>query len=133
MKKDMRKNSIMPKLSALFQCMVLGGMSIATDALAAQTLGQRATAIKGDLASVPDLLGLGSLILGIGFGIATWLKFNQYSKSHGQGQVTLGSVFALAVVSIALVGLGGVLGTGAQTLFGSTSGVIDQSGNISIR
>lgn len=90
---------------------------VATTAAAEATVGEIATTITQSFAGLSKLITAGSFLAGIGFAMASILKFKAH-RDNAQ-QVPIGAPIALLFVAAALMFLPTVYGSIGQTVFGT--------------
>ena len=86
-------------------------------AFAAQSLGQIASQVTTSFGQVAQLITAGSYVAGLGFALASILKFKQHKDNPTQ--IPIGTPIALLFIAAALIFLPTVFGIAGQTVFGS--------------
>lgn len=84
---------------------------------AAQTLGQIATTVTTSFGAVAQLITAGAYVAGLGFALASILKFKQHKDNPTQ--IPIGTPIALLFIAAALIFLPTVFNIAGQTVFGS--------------
>jgi intracellular multiplication protein IcmD len=116
--KNQLKNSVAEWLKAVFVLFVMAGVVFSGAAYAASTadLGTVADNVTATFDSMAKLITAASYIAGLGFAVASILKFKAH-KDNPQ-QITVGVPIALMFVAAALIFLPSMFGVAGNTLFG---------------
>lgn len=85
-----------------------------------KNLGAIATTLTGSFAGVAKLITAGAYMAGIGFAMASMLKFKAHKDNPTQ--IPIGTPIALLFIGAALIFLPNIFGIAGQTIFGGTSG-----------
>lgn len=104
--------------------MVLTGISLS--AYAAGDLGNLASTIYGNFYNLSKLVTAGSYIAGLGFAIASIMKFKAHKDNPTQIQI--GTPVALVMIASALLFLPSILDTAGLTMFSSGGEVATSTG-----
>ncbi len=83
---------------------------------AAQDLGSVADNVIETLDSMAKLITAAAYVLGMGFGVASVMKFKQHKDNPTQ--IPIGTPMALLFVSASLIFLPTIFGIAGQTIFG---------------
>jgi intracellular multiplication protein IcmD len=83
-----------------------------------ENIGDIAGRVTGTLTHVVKLLTAGAYMAGFGLTIAALFKFKQH-KDNPQ-QVQLGTCITMLLIGVCLIFLPSIIGTGGETIFGST-------------
>jgi intracellular multiplication protein IcmD len=109
------------KYTKTFKCVGIllssGLLLYGADALAQQNLGTIATTISTSFGALAQLITAISYVAGMGFGMASILKF----KAHRDNptQIPIGTPIALLFVAAALLFLPTLFGIAGSTIFGA--------------
>ncbi|WP_218814857.1 type IV secretion protein IcmD [Rickettsiella endosymbiont of Dermanyssus gallinae] len=83
-------------------------------------LGAIATTLTSSFEGVAKLITAGAYMAGIGFAMASMLKFKAHKDNPTQ--IPIGTPIALLFIGAALIFLPNIFGIAGQTIFGGTSG-----------
>jgi intracellular multiplication protein IcmD len=97
-----------------FFYMELASATPATD------LGSVASTLTGSFANLAKLITAGAYMAGIGFAMASMLKFKAHKDNPTQ--IPIGTPIALLFIGAALIFLPNIFGIAGNTIFGGTSG-----------
>jgi intracellular multiplication protein IcmD len=86
----------------------------------ATDLGAVASTLTGSFANVAKLITAGAYMAGIGFAMASMLKFKAHKDNPTQ--IPIGTPIALLFIGAALIFLPNIFGIAGNTIFGGTSG-----------
>ncbi len=117
--KNRFKNSVAEWLKAVFVLSVMTGV-LFSGAAYAQDLGTVADNVTATFDNMAKLITAASYIAGLGFAVASILKFKAH-KDNPQ-QITVGVPIALMFVAAALIFLPSMFDVAGNTLFGSSGG-----------
>jgi hypothetical protein len=103
------------------------GLVMSAGVALAQTrdLGGIATSLATQATPFATLLSILSFVIGVGMGIAGFLKFKQNAQNPNDPSAKISTAFILIFVGAGLVALPAVFGSGLQTIFGGQSGTIN--------
>lgn len=90
------------------------------DAAPATDLGSVASTLTGSFANLAKLITAGAYMAGIGFAMASMLKFKAHKDNPTQ--IPIGTPIALLFIGAALIFLPNIFGIAGNTIFGGTSG-----------
>lgn len=85
-----------------------------------KNLGEVATTLTGSFEGIAKLITAGAYMAGIGFAMASMLKFKAHKDNPTQ--IPIGTPIALLFIGAALIFLPNIFGIAGQTIFGGTSG-----------
>lgn len=119
--KNQLKNSVAEWLKAVFVLFVMAGVLFSGTAYADSTadLGTVADNVTATFDSMAKLITAASYIAGLGFAVASILKFKAH-KDNPQ-QITVGVPIALMFVAAALIFLPSMFTVAGNTLFGANN------------
>ena len=128
--KFLKTNLIRASVSRLSQLSLWMSVYFYTSlALAADTdenLGQVASTITGSFGQLAKLITAGAYMAGIGFCMASMLKFKAHKDNPTQ--IPIGTPIALLFIGAALIFLPNIFKIAGYTIFGGTSGAGGISG-----
>jgi intracellular multiplication protein IcmD len=117
------KKIVKPILSARIHLLMLTSslfyMSLAR-ADQVTNLGSVASTLTGSFAQLAKLITAGAYMAGIGFAMASMLKFKAHKDNPTQ--IPIGTPIALLFIGAALIFLPNIFGIAGYTIFGGTSG-----------
>jgi intracellular multiplication protein IcmD len=87
---------------------------------AGQDLGKVASTLTDSFANLAKLITAGAYMAGIGFAMASMLKFKAHKDNPTQ--IPIGTPIALLFIGAALIFLPNIFGIAGNTIFGGTSG-----------
>lgn len=105
---------------------IITAMVASVSALAATDLGGLSSTIYSNFANLSKLITAGSYVAGLGFSIASIMKFKAHKDNPTQVQI--GTPVALVMVAAALLFLPSILDTTSLTLFSSGGSVATSTG-----
>ncbi len=88
-------------------------------------LGGIAQSLSTQTTQFATLLSILSFVIGVGMGIAGFMKFKQNAQNPNDPSAKISTAFILIFVGAGLVALPAVFGSGLQTIFGGQSGTIN--------
>lgn len=105
------------KLAMITISFLYTGMASADDKA---TLGSVASTLTGSFANLAKLITAGAYMAGIGFAMASMLKFKAHKDNPTQ--IPIGTPVALLFIGAALIFLPNIFGIAGNTIFGGTGG-----------
>ena len=106
--------------NSLFYTALVSAGTEATD------LGSVASTLTGSFGKLAKLITAGAYMAGIGFAMASMLKFKAHKDNPTQ--IPIGTPIALLFIGAALIFLPNIFGIAGYTIFGGTSGAGGVSG-----
>ena len=106
---------IICKKSILSTLLILCLTLLSANCLASEALGTVSANIYGNLTNLSKLITAGSYIAGLGFAIASIMKFKAHKDNPTQ--VPVGTPAALVMIAASLLFLPSILGTTGATIF----------------
>ena len=113
------------KTSAI-KFIILGLSFVAGSAMAAQNLGDISSQIYNNFVQLSKLITAGSYIAGLGFAIASIMKFKAHKDNPTQ--VPIGTPAALVFIAAAMLFLPSILDTAGLTIFSDGGTVATATG-----
>lgn len=114
-----------PKTLALAAMTATAGLAASSGMADAQSVGEIANQMRGQVTNVSLLLTVIAFVVGVGLAVAGLIKFRQHTKNPNDPSASMGNAFILIFVGAALVAVPAVLGSGIQTVFGSGATTTD--------
>jgi intracellular multiplication protein IcmD len=118
-----RSLSSLRRLSLWMSVCFYGNLALADDgggSVASPTLGFVASTITGSFGQLARLITAGAYMAGIGFCMASMLKFKAHKDNPTQ--IPIGTPIALLFIGAALIFLPNIFHIAGNTIFGGTSG-----------
>jgi intracellular multiplication protein IcmD len=117
--KKSNKGKILKSSIPVLGC--LGLMLIANEAFSStDDVGSMATQIASNFSGLTKLITGGSYLAGLGFSVASIMKFKQHKDNPTQ--IPIGTPIALVFIAAALLFLPTILGIAGGTMFGAGEG-----------
>lgn len=118
--------SSLGKLSLWIPAYFMSSLALAADGPNGDNLGQVASTITESFGSLAKLITAGAYMAGIGFCMASMLKFKAHKDNPTQ--IPIGTPIALLFIGAALIFLPNIFRIAGYTIFGGTSGAGGVSG-----
>ena len=112
----------------LFWCLVSVGICFFTGSAYATNMGSMAAAVTSTFSSVTHLITGGSYIAGLGFAVASIMKFKQHKDNPTQ--IPVGTPVALVFIAAAFLFLPSILQVAGYTMFKSGGTTSSPSGSV---
>ena len=112
----------------LFWCLVSVGICCITGTAFATDLGNMASAVTSTFSNVTHLITGGSYIAGLGFSVASIMKFKQHKDNPTQ--IPVGTPVALVFIAAAFLFLPSILQVAGWTMFGKAGTTSSPSGSV---
>ena len=109
------KNILIPAIA--LSCVLLP-LEVAAQA---RDVGEIASDLTEQTGFVSQLVTVVAFVLGVGMAIAGLLKFKAHSQNPNDPSAKMSTAFMLVFVGAALVAIPAALGSGIQTIFGSSA------------
>jgi intracellular multiplication protein IcmD len=101
---------------------------LSTEIFAVGNIGNLASNITSNFASLTKLIMAGSYLAGLGFSVGAIMKFKQHKDNPTQ--IPIGTPIALVFISAALLFLPSILGMTGQTMFGAAGTTAGPTGTV---
>ena len=116
------------KSNSFFGFLLSVGICLFTGSAFATDMGNMASAVTGTFSNVTKLITGGSYIAGLGFSVASIMKFKQHKDNPTQ--IPVGTPVALVFIAAAFLFLPSILSVAGWTMFGATPQTSGPSGSV---
>lgn len=110
---------------AMTAILFTAGLALGTGAAIAQSVGDIATDVRGQVTSLTALLTVVAFIVGVGLAVIGVIKFYKNTQNPNDPSASTSSAFILIFAGAALVAIPALLGSGIQTVFGTGASQTD--------
>ena len=118
----MRKNQNSMALAVILSA---AGLASSASMAIAQSAGDIATDLQGQVTNLTGLLTVIAFIVGVGLAVIGVVKFYKNTQNPNDPSASTSSAFILIFAGAALVAIPALLGSGIQTVFGTGADTTD--------
>lgn len=110
---------------ALAAIVAAAGLAMSPGAALAQSAGEIAQGLRGQVTDATALLTVIAFIVGVGLAVIGVIKFYKQTQNPNDPSASTSSAFVLIFAGAALVAIPALLGSGIQTVFGTGATTTD--------
>lgn len=114
-------------LTVALGALIATGLLIGPGAAVAQSVGDIATDLRGQVTNINLLITVISFVLGVALAIIGIMKFRAHSQNPNDPSAKMSTAFILMFSGAALVAIPAVLGSGIQTIWGTGAATTDST------